>query len=159
MLTEGKVVLSLPHPTWPLKVFQAMKFKPCLRWQFFPTFTCFPCLDGGHWPQSCAQQCWVAKDLKERRWAGVLVWAWVIRNVQLSLDVQPSPPVWNCPGEMPDEEKGDLEIKSCWKALPAAWGEMDKAVVVLTSLPRPPKFLPLLLDSSFFLLIPPVVPL
>lgn len=57
---------------------------------------------------------------------------------------------------MPDQEDKDLEIKSCSKALPSARGQMDKVEVVLTSLL---KILPLLLDSSFFLFIPPVIPL
>lgn len=57
----------------------------------------------------------------KRRWTRVFVWAWAVRNTQISLEnPQPSPPVWNCTGEMPDQEKGDLEIKSCSKALPTA---------------------------------------
>lgn len=48
--------------------------------------------------------------------------------------------MWNCIGEMPDQEKGDLEIKSYSEAR----GADGQGSVVLTSLPHSPKFLLLL---------------
>lgn len=63
----------------------------------------------------------MTKDLRERRWRS-LVWAWAVRDVQVSLDnPQPSHPTWNCTGEMPNQQREGSEIKSCSKALSAAW--------------------------------------
>lgn len=57
----------------------------------------------------------------------VLVWAGTVRNIQISLEKpHPSPShVELHRGEMPDQEKEDLEIKSCSEA----WEKMDKAVL------------------------------
>lgn len=100
--------------------------------------------------QSCAQWCWVARDLKKGTWAGVLLWAWAVGDVQLD-NPQPSSPMWNCTGEMSDQEKGVLEIKSCSKALPATQGQMDEVVVALFL--ALPNFCLSLIAPSFYLFL------